>query len=134
MNYITVFAKPTISVLIKVFVFSPVHASCYASGDPHYKTFDGRYYDFMGKCEYVLAKDCVNDTFEIRQQNEPCGRDNIATCTLSVTVIISNVRIMLQRGSVIIVNPAAGPVQLSSLPQSYNGKITIKLPFDYYCT
>ena len=69
----------------------------------------------MGKCEYVLAKDCVNDTFEIRQQNEPCGKDNIASCTLSLTVIISNIRITLQRGYV-------NNMPLSSLPKNYNGK------------
>ena len=27
----------------------------------------------MGKCEYVLVKDSVNNTFEVRQANEPCG-------------------------------------------------------------
>ncbi|XP_028410566.1 IgGFc-binding protein-like [Dendronephthya gigantea] len=74
-----------------------VEATCVTYGDPHYRTFDGKRFDFMGKCEYVLAKDRVNNTFEIRQENEPCG-NGLVTCTKSITVIFPGLTIKLQRG------------------------------------
>ena len=70
----------------------------------------------MGRCEYVLAKDSVNNTFEIRQVNEPCGNGNVS-CTKSLTVIFPNVTIQLLRGSV-KVNDAE-----VDLPRYYEGKL-----------
>ncbi len=90
-----------------------VEATCQARGDPHYSTFDGTLYDFMGRCEYVLAKD--NDTFEIRQVNEPCGNGE-PSCTKSLTVIFPNVTIQLLRGSVVVNDTEI------DLPASYEGR------------
>ena len=83
------------------YIFLTVQATCLARGDPHYTTFDGRRYDFMGRCEYVLAKESVNNTFEIRQVNEPCGNGE-PSCTKSLTVIFPSITIVLRRGSVVI--------------------------------
>ena len=96
-------------------MFTSVEATCKAQGDPHYTTFDGRRYDFMGRCEYVLAKDIVNNTFEIRQANEPCG-NGVPTCTRSLTVIFPDITIELRRG-ITLVNGAEVVTR-----SSYGGK------------
>ena len=67
----------------------------------------------MGRCEYVLARD--NNTFEIRQVNEPCGNGR-PSCTKSLTVIFPTVTIQLRRGSVIVNDTVIAS------PTSYEGK------------
>ena len=55
----------------------------------------------MGVGEYVLAKDSVNNKFEIRQVNERCGSGQVS-CTKSLTVIFPTLTIQLLRGSVMV--------------------------------
>ena len=69
----------------------------------------------MGKCEYVLAKDIVNNTFEVRQTNEPCG-NGVATCTRALTVIFVDLNIELRRGTTLV-----NGEEVTSLVY-YNGK------------
>lgn len=45
-------------------------ARCAAVGDPHYVTFDGKHYDFMGKCNYYLVK---GDNYSIEAENVGCS-------------------------------------------------------------
>ena len=46
-------------------------AECYGAGDPHYRSWDGRYYDFQGSCTYCLVKTI---DFEVRHKNFNGGR------------------------------------------------------------
>ncbi|XP_028403857.1 mucin-2-like isoform X2 [Dendronephthya gigantea] len=77
---------------------------CSATGDPHYRTFDGKYFSFMGQCKYVLAQDAVADTFLVVVDNFPCGADNTQACTKTVTVHFNITKVYLKRGSQVEIN------------------------------
>lgn len=71
-------------------------ARCAAVGDPHYVTFDGKRYDFMGKCSYFLMK---TDEISVEAENVACSgaisenmnflpsfTTELPSCTKSLTV------------------------------------------------
>ncbi|CAH1399385.1 unnamed protein product [Nezara viridula] len=58
---------------------------CTVFGDPHYRTFDGKFFSFQGSCKYQLAADCANHTFSIRVTNDARGtRTSSWTKTVSM--------------------------------------------------
>ncbi|XP_010612839.1 IgGFc-binding protein [Fukomys damarensis] len=73
--------------------------TCQASGDPHYTTFDGRRFDFMGTCVYVLAQTCGTrpglPQFTVLQENAPWG--NGYSATRVITVIVGNYTLRLEQ-------------------------------------
>ncbi|XP_072034927.1 BMP-binding endothelial regulator protein-like [Amphiura filiformis] len=63
------------------------NAVCSVFGDPHYRTFDGRLFNFQGTCKYLLASDCEGRDFKIRVRNDGRGTDSFAwTKTLFITL------------------------------------------------
>lgn len=58
-------------------------ARCAAVGDPHYTTFDGKRYDFMGQCSYYLVK---TNTLSIEAENVACSGAISAAMNLPVSV------------------------------------------------
>ena len=72
-------------------------ATCYAQGDPHYTSFDGKKFNFMGKCQYIFAQDCSeNKLFTVYAKNLACGWGG-ASCTAAVTVILAGYKIQFSR-------------------------------------
>ena len=71
---------------------------CTVFGDPHYKTFDGKIFNFQGSCKYLLTKDCSagqnNSSFSIRITND--ARDTVAFSWLrTVTVRLGKTKVSL---------------------------------------
>ncbi|XP_053255665.1 IgGFc-binding protein-like [Podarcis raffonei] len=75
-------------------------SSCWAQGDPHYHTFDGKNFDFMGTCTYTIAKTCGSDatlpSFSVEAKNENRGNTRVSYVG-SVTVTVYNTIIKVVR-------------------------------------
>nr|XP_059889150.1 zonadhesin [Delphinus delphis] len=75
-------------------------ATCFIYGDPHYLTFDGRHFSFMGKCTYILAQPCGNSTepfFRLTVKNEERGQEGVS-CLSKVYVTLPETTITLLKG------------------------------------
>nr|XP_006122266.3 IgGFc-binding protein-like [Pelodiscus sinensis] len=76
------------------------YASCTASGDPHYTSFDGLRFDFQGSCQYQLAGRCQGqeelEDFQVLVQNDNRGLQAVSF-TRAMEVRVYGVNITVSR-------------------------------------
>ncbi|KAJ3099207.1 hypothetical protein HDU96_010776, partial [Phlyctochytrium bullatum] len=65
-------------------------ATCYSTGDPHYKTFDGRYFSAQDTGVFYLVR---APTFAVQVNQQPCNRG--VTCNQAVAIQYGSSVVML---------------------------------------
>uniref|UniRef100_A0A1B0GCB4 BMP-binding endothelial regulator protein n=1 Tax=Glossina morsitans morsitans TaxID=37546 RepID=A0A1B0GCB4_GLOMM len=86
--------------------------TCTVFGDPHFRTFDGKFYSFQGSCKYLLAADCRDHTFSIRLTND--GRTtNRSSWAKTVTLKLKGLRVNLGQKLRVKVNGSRIPLPYS---------------------
>ncbi|KAF6208903.1 hypothetical protein GE061_014645, partial [Apolygus lucorum] len=64
-------------------------STCTTWGESHFRTYDGKIFDFQGSCEYVLSKGALtpapSDCFSVIVELVPCGSSGVS-CAKSVSL------------------------------------------------
>ncbi|XP_071790422.1 zonadhesin-like [Asterias amurensis] len=93
------------------------YAICYATGDPHYLTFDGLWHNFQGECEYILVRECEQESpvFQVDVLNAGKPGNLTGSFTYEVQVQVLGTEIQLKQDQVVYVDGRR--ITLPSQPQ-----------------
>jgi hypothetical protein len=95
-------------------------------GDPHFRTFDGKFYSFQGACKYQLTADCVTHTFSIRIINDGRVKKH-SSYIKTITLKMADIKINLGQRLRVKVNGT----KIDSLPFTVDKSVKIsKTPND----
>ncbi|KAF5276278.1 hypothetical protein FQA39_LY06627 [Lamprigera yunnana] len=106
-------------------------ATCSSVGDPHYVTFDGKRYDFMGHCTYYLVK---QENYSISAENVACTgqvdegfgvpplfQDELPSCTKAVILDINGHTFQFKQNLEITIDGK----DITKIPVTFDG-VTIR--------
>ncbi|XP_029382830.1 zonadhesin, like [Echeneis naucrates] len=101
---------------------------CVVSGDPHYSTFDKKFYSFMGTCTYTMARSCKNKTgpwFSVEGKNEERGVPGVSYLR-KLYVTVNGITVTLMKARRTLVNGVR-----VALPYSPSPLMTLSLSGQY---
>ena len=88
--------------------------TCYAYGDPHYRTYDLQSYDFQGDCEYVLTTPCDSDEFTVVV-------GNVAKSTISSSTQVVRISLPAEGLEIVLGSGNGGTVTIGGTPHLDTG-------------
>ena len=101
-------------------------ATCYGVGDPHYKSFDGSYFDFYGKGQFYLVK---SNQLQIQTLLTQLPSNSYVSFHTGVAFAGS-----AMRGSTLQVLGGAGGLGVSPRPTRDQHAVAMLLVLCYLCT